>query len=176
MVRRPIATTCYPPGVATAPSPTVSLEPLNAPARPIEDWVTTFHLAMVVVDPFTYESAWLLETAGRILTGFRDADCRICWLVTGSGDDARSFLGPLSDTILTFVDPDREVVRSLGLERLPAFVHLDHALGLQGVAEGWNPLEWRGVADGLAKAMSWSRPNIPAIGDPTPMQGTPALP
>lgn len=162
--------------MAIAPSPTVSLEPLNAPARPLEDWVTTFHLAMVVVDPFTYESAWLLDTAHRVLTTFREADCRTCWLVTAGPDDTRTFLGPLAERILTFVDPDRAVVRALGLERLPAFVHLDHALRLQGVAEGWNPLEWRAVADGLAKAMSWSRPTIPGPGDPTPMQGSPALP
>ncbi|NCY17386.1 MAG: hypothetical protein EBX39_11590, partial [Actinobacteria bacterium] len=33
------------------------------------------------LDPFTLESSWILETAGRILTAFHGADCRVAWLV-----------------------------------------------------------------------------------------------
>ena len=39
---------------------------------------------------------------------------------------------------------------------------------LVGVAE-------RDVADHLAQIMSWTRPNIPAPGDPAPYVGSPAL-
>lgn len=163
------------PGVATTPSPTVNLDPLNGDARPLEDWVTTFHLVLVVLDPYTHESAWLIDTAARILEGFKDADCRVGWLVTANDDQTRAFLGPRADELFTCVDPDRAVVRELGLERLPAIVHLDHALQVVNSAEGWDPPEWRNVATGLADVMSWSRPAIPAVGDPTPYEGTPAL-
>ena len=74
-----------------------------------------------------------------------------------------------------FADPDRAVIRELGLETLPAIVHLDHGLQVLGAAEGWNPAEWREVASGLADHMSWTRPAIPTAGDPTPYAGTPAL-
>ena len=161
--------------VATAPRPDVLLDPVNGEARPLEDWVTTFHLVLVVVDPYTHESAWLIETAGRVLSGFKGADCRVGWLVTGTDDQAQEFLGPWADDLFTFADPEREVVKSLGLEQLPALVHLDHGLQLVGSAEGWDPPAWREVVTSLAQMMSWSRPAIPDVGDPTPYAGTPAL-
>jgi len=161
--------------VATAPDPSVELNPLQGKARPAEDWVTTFHLVMVVLDPFTYESSWLIDTAGRILTNYSGADCRPSWLVTGTPDQAAEFLGPWAERLLTFSDPDREMVKSLGLNHLPAIVHLDQLLQLQGVAEGWNPPEWSEVTDNLSEIMSWSRPTIPSSGDPTAYPGTEAL-
>lgn len=142
--------------------------------RPIDDWVTTFHLVLVAIDPFTHESAWLIDTAGRILTAFTGADCRVAWLVTGTDDQAREFLGPWSEELLTFTDPDRTVVKSLGLENLPAFVHIDQGLNLLGAAEGWHPGEWRAIATELARQMSWTRPAIPGPDDPTPYDGAPA--
>jgi hypothetical protein len=42
-------------------------------------------------------------------------------------------------------------------------------------AEGWNPLEWRAVTDEVARTVSWSKPLIPAPGDPGAFAGTPAL-
>lgn len=144
--------------------------------RPLEEWVTNFHLVVVIVDPYTHESAWLIDTAGRILRNFAEADCRVGWLVTADAEAARDFLGPWSEELITFVDPERSVVAELGVESLPAIVHLDHGLQVVGSAEGWVPREWRAVVAELAEAMSWSRPNIPAEGDPTPYEGTPALP
>ena len=84
----------------------------------------TFQLAVVVLDPFTNESSWLLDTAGRILTHFNGADCRVAFLVTGTADEAREFLGPWADKVLTFADPDRTAVTALGLNELPAFLHI----------------------------------------------------
>ena len=49
------------------------LQPLKGDARPLREWLTTFHLASVVIDPFTNESAWILETAARVLHQFADA-------------------------------------------------------------------------------------------------------
>ena len=93
--------------MATDPPADLTLSPINGEPGTIADWVTTFQLAAVILDPFTNESAWLIETAGRLLTHFREADCRVAWLVTAPADEARQFLGPWGDEILTFVDPDR---------------------------------------------------------------------
>jgi len=161
--------------MATAPPPEIQLDPIQGDARPLGDWVTTFHLAVVVLDPFTHESSWIIDTAARILSQYNAADVRTAWLVTGTDSQAKEFLGPLADEFLTFADPDRAFVKGLELSTLPAFVHIDHALNVVGAAEGWNPIEWRSVATTLSKQMSWSRPAIPESGDPTPYAGTPAL-
>ncbi|MGI9624375.1 MAG: hypothetical protein ACR2PK_16195, partial [Acidimicrobiales bacterium] len=144
--------------MATSPAPDVLLDPLTDEARPIEDWLTTFHLVLVALDPYTHESAWLIDTAGRILRAFTDADCRVGWLVTANDEETERFLGPWAAEMLAFSDPERNVVRSLGLETMPAIVHIDLSLDIVGSAEGWNPNEWRDVATGLADAMDWNRP------------------
>lgn len=161
--------------MASPPAPEISLDPLQGDPRPLSDWVTTFHLAIVILDPYTYESSWIIDTAARVLSNYNAADVRTAWLVTGTDDEAREFLGPMAESFLTFTDPDRSLVRSLELERLPAFIHLDHALNVVGAAEGWNPPEWASVAKGLATQMSWSWPGIPEAGDPPPYLGTAAL-
>ena len=58
------------------------LHPLGAEARPIGEWLTTFHLAPVVLDPYTNESSWILKTAVRILDALRGADARVNFVVT----------------------------------------------------------------------------------------------
>lgn len=143
--------------------------------RPLDDWLTTFHLAVAVLDPYEYESAWLLETAGRIMTAFTGADVRVGFVITASPEDAKQFLGPWADRLFTLCDPDKAFVKSLGLETLPAFVHLGLDGSLLGSAEGWDPAAWDEVAENLAKAMSWTAPDIPAPGDPAPYVGSPAV-
>lgn len=143
--------------------------------RPLDDWLTTFHLAVAVLDPYEYESAWLLETAGRILTTFKGADVRVGFVVTASPEEATQFLGPWADELFALCDPDKLFVKSLELETLPALVHLGLDGTVLGSAEGWDPLGWRAVADNLAKVMSWKAPDIPAAGDPKPYAGAPAL-
>src|SRR5690606_10989528 len=101
--------------------------------------------------------------------------CRTSFLVTGNADEARQFLGPWTDRILTYVDPEREVVKALGLERLPAFVHIAQDGTLAGVAEGWNASEWSAVAHEASRVLKWSTPVIPSQGDPGPFEGAPAL-
>lgn len=160
--------------MATDAPADLSLTPLKGEPRTLSEQLTTFHLAVVILDPFTNESAWLLETAGKVLDTFREADVRAAFAVTGTADQAREFLGPWADRLLTFADPDRELVKGLGLEYLPAFVHIGPDGTTNGAAEGWDPLEWRAVADQLAKVMSWKRPSIPAPGDPVPYPGSPA--
>lgn len=162
--------------MASAPPLDLSLTPLNGPARSVEQWLTTFHLVFVALDPFTYESAWLLPTASRILHGFQEADCRTAWLVTGGPEECRAFLGPMAEDVLTFSDPDRSVVKAFGLERLPALVHVGTDGSVIGAAEGWDPASWRAVTTSLAKMMAWTAPNIPVAGDPGPYPGSPAIP
>jgi hypothetical protein len=166
---------CYLGAVATTPAGTLALDPVGSEPRPIADWVTTFHLVVVVLDPYTHQSSWIIDTAGRILRAFSEADCRVGWLVTASEAQTADFLGPWAEEMLAFTDPDREMVKGLGLESLPAFVHLDQSLTVVGAADGWDPDVGRCGAYGLADAMSWTRPAIPSPGDPTPYIGTPAL-
>ena len=147
---------------------------LDGETRTVDEWPTLFQLVMVVLDPYTNESAWILRTAGRVLTTFRGADCRVAWLVTADDADARTFLGPWADDLLTLVDPDRRVVKELGIEALPALVHIRQDSAIVGVASGWRPPEWQAITDRLGDIMSWSRPRIPAAGDPGPFDGSPA--
>ena len=161
--------------MASTPSPDITLTPLVGEPRPLEEWLTTFHLASVVLDPYTNESSWILETAARILRAFRGSDARVNFVLTCSTDEARSYLGPLADEFLVFCDPDRAFVRGLGVGSLPAFVFLRTDGTVQAAAEGWNATEWRSVADTIARSCAWSRPNLPVAGDPGPFHGTPAL-
>ena len=149
---------------------------MGGDARPLEELLTTFPLAAVVVDPYTHESSWLLDTAQRILNVFRGADVRVAFLVVGTdAEGAADFMGPLADEILTLADPGRSVPRSMGLSSLPAFVAIRQDGSVLDTAEGWEPDEWRAAASALADLTSWSRPEIPADGDPAPYAGTAAL-
>jgi hypothetical protein len=151
------------------------LRPLNGPPRPVSQYLTTFHLVLVALDPYTNESAWILETAGRVLTTFSQADCRVGWLVTANPEDTRTFLGPWAQRFSTFADPDREMIKGLGLERLPALIHLGMDGVIAGVAQGWHPREWRRVTEDLARVLYWKGPTVPIAKDPAPYDGTPAL-
>ncbi len=148
---------------------------LTGDSGPVGQWTTNFHLALVVVDPYTYESSWILETAVRILRDFAAADCRCSFLVTGPADDARQFLGPFVEEFMVFVDPERLAVQGMALEQLPAFVHVNVSNEIETKAEGWNPDDWRDVAEHLATLMSWQCPTLPHTADPKPFPGTPAL-
>jgi hypothetical protein len=162
------------PAVASDPPGDLLLSPIDGDARSLDQWLTTFHLACVVIDPYTNESAWILETASRIMDDFRESAVRVSWMVCGSAEDATAFLGPLADRFLTFADPDRTFVKALGLTRLPAFVFVQIDGTVQAVAEGWHPAEWRKVSDKIAATTSWSRSVIPEPQDPPPFDGSAA--
>jgi hypothetical protein len=161
--------------VATNPSVDLVLHPLDGEARPLGQWLTTFHMASVVLDPYTNESSWILPTAARILEGFREADTRANFVVTADATSARRFIGPLAKRFLVFADPARELVKAVGLTELPAFVFLRVDGTVPALAQGWNANEWRTVAEEIARTTSWRQPDIPAPGDPGPFHGTPAL-
>ncbi len=161
--------------VATDPPPDLVLAPLLGQSRTVAEWLTMFHMLLIVLDPYTEESSWILPAARRIIGTFEQADCRVAILIAADERDARQFLGPLAVETLTFPDPDRTAVKALGLERLPAIVHLDLACSVVGAAEGWNPSEWRTVCNRLGSMMAWSAPAIPLERDPGPFAGSPAL-
>ena len=161
--------------MASNPPPDLVLAPLTGPERTVEQMLTMFDLCFVALDPFTHESAWILETAGRILTVFDQADVRVAFLCTATPEECRMFLGPWARDVLTFADPDRAAVKGFGLERLPALVHLGIDGTVVGASEGWRPAEWRQIMDNLAKRMAWKAPVIPVAGDPGPFEGTTAL-
>ena len=151
------------------------LSPLGAQARPLSEWLTTFHLASVVLDPYTNESSWILPVAERILDELRGADVRVNLVVTAKERDVERFLGPIAERFLVFCDPDRALVRALGLATLPAFTFVRVDGEVAASAEGWDPPAWRAVADAICTTTKWRAPVIPAPEDPRPFVGSPAI-
>lgn len=150
------------------------LEAITGEIRTLEEWMITFQLLVVVVDPYTYESSWILDTAGDLLEKFRGASVRIGFVCTSSAADAATFLGPWADKAIVFVDPDRELVKALELTQLPALLQIRQNLELAGVAEGWQPKEWKRVFDAVSAERRWTKVVIPT-GAPAPYPGSPAL-
>lgn len=161
--------------MASDPPADLALAPLTGEARTVREWLTVFHLALFVIDPYTNESSWLLDACSRVMAAFGGADVRVAWLVTSDADGARSFLGPLADRFLTLCDPDRAAVKALGLERLPAFVVIRQDGSVLGTAEGWRAEQWRDLCGELAELCSWRAPDLPHPRDPAPFAGTAAL-
>ncbi|MFT3853819.1 MAG: hypothetical protein QM733_13920 [Ilumatobacteraceae bacterium] len=161
--------------MATAPPLDIELVTLAGEAYTVEQRLTTFHMASVILDPYTNESSWILKPAARILAGLRGSDVRVNFVVTCGPADAKRFLGPLAEEFLVFCDPSRAFVRGLGLATLPAFVFLRVDGTVPAAAEGWNPTEWHQVAETIAETTAWSVPSLVAPGDPSPFHGTPAL-
>ena len=143
--------------------------------RPVMEWLTTFHLASVVLDPYTNESSWVLGAATRVLEQFRGSDARINLIVTANATDTVAFLGPLADRFMVFCDPERTAVRAMGLDALPAFVFTRVDGVVAAVAEGWSPPEWEAVADAIAEITWWTSIPVPGPGDPGPFRGSPSL-
>ena len=161
--------------MALTPPADLVLTPLKGDGRSLEDWLTTFHLASVVLDPYTVESAWVLDTAARILRAFAGADVRVNFVVTATAEDASAFLGPLAEEFLVFTDPDRAVVKAFGLNALPAFVLVGEDGTVQAAAEGWSAMSWRAVAETIATMTAWTKPAIPIASDPAAFAGSPAF-
>ncbi|MDQ3574137.1 MAG: hypothetical protein M3378_04425 [Actinomycetota bacterium] len=160
--------------MVTNPAPDLRLAPVGGADRTLRQWLTSFDLVFVAVDPLARESRWILPTAERVLTNFYEADCRVAWLVAGDPDECREFLGEQGQRLLAFSDPERSAIAAFGLERLPALVHVGADGAVVGAAEGWQPSEWRAVVNRLAKDMAWIPPTVPEASDPGPFEGSPA--
>ena len=159
--------------MATNPPADLVITPISGRARTVREWLTTFHLLFVAVDPNGLRSKWIVPTAARVLSEYEQADCRVAWLVTGDAGDARRLLGRWASEIMTFADPELVAVKAFGLNTLPAIVHLNMDLTVVNAVEGWDPPAWRALTTELSRHMSWSRPHIPAPGDPGPFAGGP---
>jgi hypothetical protein len=157
--------------VVTNPDPALRLTPIDGEERSLSQWLTSFDLLLVAVDPRALTSQWILPTAERVLTNFYQADCRVAWLVAGDADECREFLGSRADRMLVFADPERSAITGFGLERLPAIVHVGTDGAVVSAAEGWQPSEWRALVNRLAKNMAWIPPSLPDRNDPGPFEG-----
>lgn len=153
--------------MAKNPDPALPLRHIDGTLRPLDDWLTMFHFALVVL-PDSPEAVRFVPLAREIFKVFGDADCRTALLFPSMPSITKRVLGDTVDEIMTFVDPDKELVASLGLERLPAFVHLRQDTTLAGVAEGWDPDAWQDVATELGRAMAWSVPHLTNVRIPVP--------
>jgi hypothetical protein len=162
--------------VAANPSVDLKLTALNGKSYPLSAYLVQYQLLAVALDPFTNESSWVLKTAARVLETFDEADCRVCFVLAGAdAAQAKEYLGPLAARILTFPDPDRTIVRALGLTAVPAIIHIGNDATVINAFEGWDANGWEIVTDELARIMHWTGPVLPAPGDPGPFAGTPAL-
>jgi len=159
--------------VATNPAPDLNLVPITGHSRTVREWLTTFHLLFVAVDPAGVRSRWIVPTAARVLFEYEQADCRVAWLVAGEAADARKLLGRWATDIMTFVDPELTAIKGFGLQTLPAIVHVSMDLTVVNSIEGWEPMAWRELTTELSRRMSWSRPHIPVPGDPGAFEGSP---
>lgn len=161
--------------MAVDPPADLPITTVDGEERPLREWLTNFHLALVCIDPYTVESSVILDTARRVMRVFSGAAARMCWLVTADAPDTRRFLGPLATEFFTLIDPQRDVVKALGLERLPAFVIVRADATVLAAAEGWHPAEWKAVCGRLAELTAWTRPDLPHPKDPRPFAGSPAI-
>ena len=150
------------------PTRTSSSTSTKGVTRTLDDWSTMFHLCLVILPPRPRRRRYI-PIAERIFKVFGDADCRTAFCVVGNEFIARGVLGDAEDAVpLRSSTPTRELVTSLGLTHLPAFVHLRQDTTLVAAAEGWDPPRGRRVAKEVGKAMAWSVPTVAAAGDPPP--------
>ena len=160
--------------MAKNPDPTLPLTTLAGATRTLDDWTTMFHMVMVVLPDRLEGAAWV-PIGERIFATFGDSDAKVAFLVPGTAPMATRLLERGSGKYSVFLDPDRALIASLGLEHLPALVHLRQNSTLAAVAEGWNPREWQRVARQIAKAMAWTCPEVARPSDPPATPGWPAL-
>jgi len=143
----------------------LELTTIKGVTRTLDDWTTTFQLALVAL-PGRPEASQYLPIGRRIIDVFGGSDCRPAFLVYGNERNTRRVLGGWADQYMTFLDTDGSAVRGLGISRLPAFVHVRLDTTVASLVDGWDPDAWGDAVELLAKEMSWSKPLIPAPGDP----------
>ena len=158
--------------MATNPDPELKLTTSSGVTRTLDDWSTMFHLCLVIL-PARAEAAGWVPVGMRLFEVFGDGDARFAFVVTGPEAVAKRLLGDAEEKVVTYIDPDLELVKDLGLERLPAFVLLRQDTTLVTSAEGWDPKEWQRVARETGRMLSWTVPEVSQPGDPAPFSGWP---
>jgi len=158
--------------VAQNPDPQLPLTSLSGATRTLDDWTTVFNLALVIL-PDRPEARAFLPVIERIFATFGDSDVRTVVCVPSTAPITRRIIGDAADRWLVFADPDATLATSLGLERLPAFVHLRQDTSLVMAAQGWSPTEWQKVAAEVARSQHWTTPQVAGRNDPPPSPGWP---
>ena len=158
--------------VAQNPNPLLPITSYGGVTRTLDDWATVFNIALIVV-PDRPEGAGFIPVIDRIFDTFGDSDVRTVVCVPSTRTITKRILGDAVDRYLTWVDSDRALVESLGLERLPAFLLLRQDTQLVVAAQGWSPTEWQKVADEIARKEHWTAPRVAKQGDPAPTPGWP---
>ena len=158
--------------MAGNPNPQLPITSYTGITRTLDDWATVFNLAIVVL-PDRPEGSLFVPVIERIFATFGDSDVRTIVCVPSTPPIAKRIIGSLVNEWLVWCDADGALVASLGLERLPAFVHLRQDTTLVTAAQGWSPTEWQRVADEIAKDQHWTSPVVAARGDPPPTPGWP---
>jgi hypothetical protein len=153
--------------VAKNPDPTLELATSKGVSRTLDDWSTMFQMCLVILPDRPEASSWI-PIARRIFSVLGDSDARVAYVVPSTPAIAQRILGPDEAKMATFVDPDRVLVKSLGLEHLPALVYLRQDTTVGAAAEGWDPAAWQAVAKEVARAMKWSVPDVVPPGTDAP--------
>lgn len=143
--------------------------------RTIDELTTLFDLCLVVVDAHQpHQIDLLAPVIRRIHHTVGDADCTAGVLVVGAGiDDALGLSGPLAAELPVFADPDSRAAGSLGVAGTPALLWITTQPAVAAVVPGWDGNRWRPVIGELAAKLAWTRPLMPAPGDPAPIEATP---
>jgi hypothetical protein len=158
--------------VAQNPNPQLALTSYKGVTRTLDDWATVFNLAIVLL-PDRPEAAAFVPVVERIFATFGDSDVRTIVCIPSTAAITKRILGADVDRWLVWCDPDGALPASLGLERLPAFVHLRQDTTLVTAAQGWSPTEWQKVSDEIARHEHWTSPIVSGRGDPAPTPGWP---
>ena len=158
--------------VAQNPNPQLALTSYKGVTRTLDDWATVFNLAIVLL-PDRPEASSFVPVVERIFATFGDSDVRTIVCVPSTAAITKRILGNDVGQWLVWCDPDGALPASLGLERLPAFVHLRQDTTLVTAAQWWSPTEWQKVADEIARRQHWTSPVVSGRGDPAPTPGWP---
>lgn len=130
-----------------------------------------FHLCLVIL-PDRPEAAQWIPVAQRIFAVLGDSDARTAYVIPSTPTIANRILGDEAERTMVFVDPDRSFIRSLGLEHLPAFVHIRQDTSIGAAAEGWDYQAWQKVARSVSEDMAWTVPDVAPPGSRVPAKTT----
>ena len=129
--------------VAKNPYPSIQLSNISGVTRSLDDWTTTFNLAMVMLPARAEASVWNW-VIDRIYATFGDSDVRTTIWVASTPAIARRILGDLADRYLGVLRPRPGARHQHGHRAAAAFVHFRQDTSLVGAAQGWSPI---GVAE-----------------------------
>jgi hypothetical protein len=156
--------------MAQNPDPNLALTSVAGVTHTLDDWATIFQLAIVLLPARAEASAWV-PVIDRLYRTLGDSDVRTCVCVQSTPAITRRIIGDVADRYLTFCDSDGALAASLGLERLPAFVHLRQDTTLVGAVQGWSVSEWQKLADEIARHVHWTSPLLAGPGNPPATPG-----